>query len=108
MVPAPTPRPRARTVDSVKAAQTKQLRREAGRWLSSKREAAGITQAQLAEHVGYRYYTFVSQVEGGHGRVPSENFAQWAELLDIPPQIFTKTLLNYYEPDIYRLLFPGE
>ena len=59
-------------MNPAKAALTKTLRREAGRWLKTAREAAGLTQAELAEKTGLRYYTFVSQVENGLGRVPIE------------------------------------
>lgn len=91
--------------DPAKAAQTKILRAQAGRWLKAAREAAGLTQAQLAEQVGLRYYTFVSQVEGGVGRLPIETQAAWAEAVGLDPSDFAKTLLEYYEPELYRLLF---
>ena len=88
-----------------KAAQTKRLRQQAGRWLKAAREAAGLTQAELAERVGLRYYTFVSQVESGLGRLPIETQRAWAEALGLDPREFAQTLLRYYEPELYRLLF---
>lgn len=99
------PRPAA---DPAKAAHTKQLRQQAGRWLKTARETAGMTQAELAEHVGLRYYTFVSQVESGLGRLPIETQASWATALGLDPSDFAKTLLRYYEPELFRLLFGGE
>ena len=99
------PRPAA---DPAKAAQTKQLRHQAGRWLKARREAGGLTQAELAEKVGLRYYTFVSQVESGLGRLPIETQGVWAEALGLDSQDFAKTLLRYYEPELYRLLFADE
>jgi transcriptional regulator with XRE-family HTH domain len=96
------PRPAA---DPAKAAETKILRQEAGQWLRRRREAAGLTQAALAERVGLRYYTFVSQVESGLGRVPVEAQAAWAEALGLDPCEFARTLLAYYEPELNRLLF---
>jgi transcriptional regulator with XRE-family HTH domain len=96
------PRPAA---DPAKAAQTKQLRQEAGRWLKAAREEAGLTQAELAERVGLRYYTFVSQVESGLGRLPIETQGAWAAALGLEPREFATTLLGYYEPELYRLLF---
>lgn len=99
------PRPAA---DPAKAAQTKVLRQQAGRWLKTARETAGLTQAELAEKVGLRYYTFVSQVESGLGRLPIETQGSWAEALGLEPGDFAKTLLRYYEPELYRLLFGGE
>ena len=43
----------------------KQLRKEAGRWLQAQRKRAGLSQIQLAEKLGLKYYTFISQVENG-------------------------------------------
>jgi transcriptional regulator with XRE-family HTH domain len=91
--------------DAAKAAQTKVLRQEAGRWLKAARERAGLTQAQLSEEVGLRYYTFVSQVESGVGRLPIETQAAWAKALRLDEAEFAKTLLAYYEPELHRLLF---
>ncbi|HEY8573097.1 helix-turn-helix transcriptional regulator [Phenylobacterium sp.] len=96
--------------DAAKAAHTKRLRQQAGRWLKGAREAAGLTQAELAERVGLRYYTFVSQVESGLGRLPIETQGAWAVALGQDPKEFARTLLRYYEPELYRLLFdePGQ
>jgi transcriptional regulator with XRE-family HTH domain len=96
------PRPAA---DPAKAAQTKILRQTAGQWLRLQREAAGLTQAALAERVGLRYYTFVSQVESGIGRLPVETQGAWAEALGLDPSEFARTLLAFYEPELNRLLF---
>jgi transcriptional regulator with XRE-family HTH domain len=91
--------------DAAKAAQTKVLRQEAGRWLKAARERAGLTQAQLSDEVGLRYYTFVSQVESGVGRLPIETQAAWARALRLDEAEFARTLLAYYEPELHRLLF---
>ncbi|MDB5425124.1 MAG: transcriptional regulator, Cro/CI family [Phenylobacterium sp.] len=96
------PRPAA---DPAKAAQTKVLRQQAGRWLKTARETAGLTQAELAEQVGLRYYTFVSQVESGLGRLPIETQGAWATALGLDPGAFARTLLRFYEPELFRLLF---
>lgn len=96
------PRP---ATDPVKAAQIKVLRQQAGRWLKTARETAGLTQAELAEKVGLRYYTFVSQVESGAGRVPIETQGAWAEALGHDTAGFARTLLRFYEPELHRLLF---
>jgi len=95
-------------VDPVRAAATKGLRQEAGRWLKAGREAAGLTQADLAAQVGLRYYTFVSQVESGLGRVPIETQGAWADAIGVDQAEFARTLLHYYEPELYRLLFGDE
>lgn len=96
--------PRA-AADPIRAAETQKLRREAGRWLKVLREGADLTQAELAERVNLRYYTFVSQVESGLGRVPIEMQGAWALAVGLDPAHFARTLLAYYEPELNRLLF---
>jgi transcriptional regulator with XRE-family HTH domain len=92
-------------MDPVRAAETKSLRREAGRWLKGVRESAGLTQADLALRLGLRYYTFISQVESGVGRVPIEMQGAWAGAVGLDPGDFARTLLRHYEPELHRLLF---
>lgn len=88
-------------------AEAKQLRKEAGRWLQEMRKAAGLSQIQLAEKLGLKYYTFVSQVENGFGRVPSESMEGWALALGLNPADFARHLLSFYDPALHRLLFEG-
>jgi transcriptional regulator with XRE-family HTH domain len=89
-------------------ADAKQLRRDAGRWLQSMRKAAGLSQIDLAHMLGLKYYTFVSQVENGFGRVPSESMEAWARALGVTPSDFARQLLAYYDPQLHRLLFGEE
>ena len=51
-----------------------ELRGAAGHWLRERRVELGISQRTLAERVNMEYYTFISQIEAGRGRVPSESF----------------------------------
>lgn len=83
----------------------KRLRKEAGAWLKAKRKVAGLSQIQLAEKLSLKYYTFVSQVENGFGRVPSESMEPWALALGLAPAEFAQHLLSYYDPELHRLLF---
>jgi transcriptional regulator with XRE-family HTH domain len=85
--------------------QAKQLRKQAGTWLKELRAQAGLSQIQLADVLGFKYYTFISQVENGFGRVPVESMAAWANALGADPSAFAKHLLSFYEPELYRLLF---
>ena len=62
------------------------LRREGGRWLKEQREKAGLSQRQLAFKVGADYYTFISQLETGRGRIPPDRYRDWAEALGVPPR----------------------
>lgn len=82
-----------------------QSRKEAGTWLKELRARAGLSQVELAEKLGLKYYTFISQVENGFGRVPTDTMEAWARALDQEPSSFTRELLSYYEPELYRLLF---
>jgi transcriptional regulator with XRE-family HTH domain len=76
-----------------------ELRKRAGAWLQEQRKAAGLSQIELAQQLGLKYYTFISQVENGFGRVPSDSMEAWA------PPVFARELLVYYEPELHKLLF---
>ena len=80
-------------------------RREAGKWLRDKRDALHITQRQLANAVGIEYYTFISQIEQGRGRIPPDRYEVWAKALKVDPREFAITMLKYNEPHIYELIF---
>jgi len=82
------------------------LRREAGLWVRGKREAAGLSQRDLADRVGLEHYTFISQIEAGRGRVPPDRYESYALALGIEPRDFAMTMLKFHEPHTYRLLFP--
>jgi transcriptional regulator with XRE-family HTH domain len=88
--------------------QAKQRRKQAGTWLKELRNRAGLSQIQLADVLGFKYYTFISQVENGFGRVPIESMDAWAKALGTNPSEFAKRLLSFYEPELYRLLFEVE
>ena len=85
--------------------QAKKLRKQAGTWLKELRARAGLSQIELAEVLGFKYYTFISQVENGFGRVPTESLETWARALGVEPSIFARELLVYYDPELHRLLF---
>ena len=55
--------------------ETKRLRKQAGTWLKELRARAGLSQIELAEILGFKYYTFISQVENGFGRLPTASEA---------------------------------
>ena len=84
------------------------LRQEAGKWLKGLREAAGLSQRDLAKVVGIDYYTFISQIESGRGRVPPAQMRVWAEAFKVPSRDFAVTLMKYYDPLSYELIFGDE
>lgn len=81
------------------------LRREAGRYIRRAREKAGLTQQQVAKALGMDYYTMISQIELGKGRVPPDKLQMWAEVLGCDSREFGKKLLSYYDPYMWQLLF---
>jgi DNA-binding XRE family transcriptional regulator len=81
-----------------------ELRREGGRWLKQCREAAGLSQRELAQLVGAEYYTFISQLETGRGRIPPDHYHVWADALKIPPKEFVRNVLRFYDPVTYGIL----
>jgi len=85
--------------------EAKELRKQAGSWLKELRAKADLSQVELAQQLGLKYYTFVSQVENGFGRVPTDSMEAWARALGTDPSAFARKLLIYYEPELYRLLF---
>jgi transcriptional regulator with XRE-family HTH domain len=86
----------------------KQQRKLAGGWLKELRARAGLSQIELAQQLGLKYYTFISQVENGFGRVPTESMEAWARALNTDPTEFARKLLSYYDPELHRLLFEAK
>jgi cytoskeletal protein RodZ len=83
----------------------KRLRKLVGEYLRASREVQGLTQRELAEKLNLNYYTFISQLESGSGRVPPHLYIQYAEALHIDTQEFTKVMLRHYDPFTYQALF---
>jgi transcriptional regulator with XRE-family HTH domain len=84
---------------------TQKLRRNAGHWLRELREKRGLSQRELAQKVGTEYYTFISQVEHGRGRIPPERYLVWAHALGIDPRNLVIGLMSYYDPVTYNIIF---
>jgi transcriptional regulator with XRE-family HTH domain len=82
-----------------------EMRRAGGRYLRELREQAGLSQRDLAAKVGTEYYTFVSQLENGRGRIPPDRLTVWADALGVEPRDFVKTLMRYYDPVTFGILF---
>ena len=80
------------------------MRKQAGVWLKARRRAAGLTQKELARKVGLEYYPVVSQFEGAQARLPSSQYAKWAEALGLDLKAFAATLLGYYDPHTFAAL----
>jgi transcriptional regulator with XRE-family HTH domain len=85
--------------------ETKKLRQEAGRWLRGLREERNLSQRDLAALVGIDYYTFISQLESGRGRIPPDRYEAWARALGVAPKKFVHTLMRFYDPVTFAILF---
>src|SRR5262245_1928756 len=87
---------------------SRELRRQAGRWLRELREQRGMSQSELAQKVGIEYYTFISQLEHGLGRVAPDAYLAWADALGVDRRGFVQRLMSYYDPVTYRIIFEHE
>ncbi|KTQ95611.1 Cro/Cl family transcriptional regulator [Aureimonas ureilytica] len=88
----------------LKDAKRQRLREEGGAWLKKQREEAGLTQKDLSEILELKIYTFISQIELGRGKIPSDRYKEWAKALGLDEYEFAKKILYYYEPSIYELV----
>lgn len=85
--------------------QARQRRKEVGQWVKKKRLETEKTQRELAAEIGFAYYTMISQIETGHTRIPPEAMEAYAKALNVNTQEFVKTLMHYYDPVTWSLLF---
>jgi transcriptional regulator with XRE-family HTH domain len=85
--------------------EVQERRRDGGKWLRELREARGLSQRQFAELTGSEYYTFISQLETGRGRIPPDKYRLWAEVLGIDAKLFVRKLMSYYDPVTHDILF---
>lgn len=76
-----------------------------GAWLKTLREDRGLTQRELAIQLSLDYYTFISQLENGRGKIPTNRYRDWAEALGQDPRTFVRMLMKHYDPEIYEILF---
>lgn len=83
------------------------LRKEAGSWLRARRSKLGLSQRELAVRVNMEYYTFISQIEAGRGRIPADRMRDWAEALEMDPKEFAIKLMKYYDPYTFEMVFGG-
>ena len=61
-------------VQKVSSEDPKEQRAALGLWLKELREAAGLSQRELADRLSLDYYTFISQLEHGRARIPVHRY----------------------------------
>lgn len=84
------------------------LRKEGGLWLKRRREELGLSQRDVADRLGLKFYSFISQVENGRTPIPPELLRDWSDALRMPTTEFARTTLRYFSPILYRALFADE
>jgi transcriptional regulator with XRE-family HTH domain len=82
-----------------------ELRKKAGIWLRDRRCKLGLSQRELAGRVNMEYYTFISQIESGRGRVPSDRLRDWSVALEMDPKEFAITMMKYYDQHSFDMIF---
>ena len=90
------------------SSETIELRKDGGQWLKSLREEKGLSQRKLADLIGTDYYTFISQLETGRGRIPPDRYRVWSEALGVDQREFVKNVLKFYDPITFEILFGSE
>ena len=81
-----------------------------GKRLRTLRENIGLTGVELAKLIpalGQDRHHFISQVEKGQVRVPSEQTIEWADALGYKRSDFVKNCLYFYEREMFMSLYYG-
>lgn len=65
-----------------------------GPFLREKREQKGLTQAQVAEKLGYGSPQFISNIERGISRVPLKSLRYFIDVYDLRPDDVIDLLLE--------------
>ena len=84
---------------------SKEMRKKAGVYLKFLRKKAGMTQLDVSKALGLAYYTFISQVENGNGRIPPHRYQPLANAFGLDAPTFTKEMMRYYDWFTYESLF---
>lgn len=83
-----------------------EMRREAGRWLKTLREARSYSQKQLQQIIAPDLRTkYVSLIEHGRQIVTPEYIEAWAKALGVEPEYIARNLLRFYNPLVYQFIF---
>ena len=62
----------------------------------------------MADRLGIKHYSYLSQIETGLSRPPMGKLQAWAKTLDVDPTEFAEQIISFYEPALYRMLKSGE
>lgn len=84
------------------------LRALAGDHVKKIRIAQEMTQRDLAVALNLKYYTFISQLENGQGRLPPNLTVRTAIALNQDPKEFALKMLSFYDPHTFIAVTAGE
>jgi len=63
-----------------------------------------LSQANIADKLGYARPNMVTMIKQGHSRLPFDKLEKMAELVNLDPKHLLETALEEYEPDIFLML----
>jgi transcriptional regulator with XRE-family HTH domain len=75
-----------------------------GIYLRTKREAKGLTQAQVATQLGYGSPQFISNIERGVSRVPVKSLRSFIDLYSLPTDEVIELLLEEKRMSLKKIL----
>lgn len=81
------------------------MRKRFGAWLKEQREAAGLSQVDLAATLDYAYATVISQIERGVSALPPGELAMWADAIRVPKRVVAEQYLYFVEPFLYAAIY---
>lgn len=84
------------------------LRAEGGDYIKRLRIERGLTQRDLADTLGLKYYSFISQLENGQGRLPPNLYVKTARALKVDIAEFALTMLSFYDPHTHAAITTKE
>jgi transcriptional regulator with XRE-family HTH domain len=76
-----------------------------GRFIKERRTELGLTQAQLAEKLHYRYGNFVGMLESGNAAFPLSRYRDYADALLVPRHEFAYLVAKDLHPELLEDLF---
>jgi transcriptional regulator with XRE-family HTH domain len=82
-------------------------RRLFGNYIADKRLARGLTQRELGKALGMTD-TAVSAIELGRNSLSPERYTQTADALGVGRKQFARTVLRFYDPWLFSMLYPEQ
>ena len=85
-----------------------EARKAFGQRLKHRREQLGLTQMEMALATNQAYFTFISAVETGKTKLPTQDIEAWATVLKVDINLFAKAFVQAYDVSLYNALFNSD